>query len=102
MRALSPLAAVAFVVFISCSVPEMEQREPKISMASRLKETNALQLGSSAKPRTLREHREAHANRQPTPFQSYDDKMIGAIRKRWWKLLDVFPSRSRGHVVLEF
>src|SRR5687768_8467659 len=102
MRIWTPAAAVACVVLIGCSVPELEQRDPKITMAPWPKETNAVLLSSATKPRTLREAREARGDRLFTAFQAYDDKITGAINKRWMDLVDPLPRQPGGRVVLDF
>ena len=102
MLMLNLLAAVAFVVLIGCSVPELEQREPKITMAPWPKETNAVLPSSATKPRTVREAWEARGGRLSTPFQAYDDKITGAINKRWMALIEPLPRQPGGRVVLDF
>jgi len=102
MPTFRPAAALAFVVLIGCSAPELEQRETKITMAPWPKQTNTASLISSPKPRTLREAREARGN-WVTAFPAYDNKVTGGIRKRWWALTKALPQqRGEGRVVLDF
>jgi len=101
MPTFRPAAALAFVVLIGCSAPELEQRETKITMAPWPKQTNTASLISSPKPRTLRETREAGGN-WVTPFKAYDDKVTSGIRKRWWDLTKSLPRQPGGRVALEF
>ena len=101
MPTFRPAVALAFVILTGCSAPELEQRETKITMAPWPKQTNTVPLISSPKPRTLREAREARGN-WVTPFQPYDDKITGGIRKRWWDLTKSLPQKPGGRVVLNF
>lgn len=102
MLTLGRAASVVLLLLIGCSVPELEQREAKITMAPWPKETNVVSLSSSAKPLTLREAREARGKSNATPFSRYDDKVLGGIRRRWWDQSKTLPRRSGGEVILNF
>ena len=97
------VVAIALLLLMGCSAPELEHREPKIIMAPAPKETNAVR-----QPMTLDEARRTRARTSVTfdvrssPFGSYDAKMIETIEKRWSELTERIQMRSRGEVVVEF
>ena len=89
MRGLCPI--LALVLLLGCSVPELEEREVKITMAQTPKETN-----------------DAVRARMPgvTPkdslFREYDEKMSKRIEKRWLELTPLIQMRGVGQVVVDF
>jgi hypothetical protein len=102
MRMLIPAAALALILFIGCSAPELQEPEPKIAMAPWPKQTNVMPVSSWAIPRTLGEYRQVTGIQRRTPFQAYDDKVTGAIQKRWLDMVPLLPRQPGGRVVLDF
>ena len=86
MRALCP--ALVFLLCAGCSIPELEERDMKITMPHTTKETNAsvrVDTSGVAPKDTL-----------------YDAKMIGRIQKRWLELTPLIQLRGAGQVVVDF
>jgi len=91
MRFSCPAVIVVLLLFVSCSVPELEEREPKITMAHATKETNnpvRVDLRGVAP--------------EDSPFREYDAKMIGRIEKRWHELTPLIQMRGTGQVIVDF
>ena len=91
MRLLWPILAVVLVLLAGCSVPELEEREMKITMAQTPKETNGatrVRMPGVAPKESL--------------FREYDAKMIGRIEKRWLELTPLIQMRGAGQVVVDF
>jgi len=91
MRFLCPAAIVVLLLLVSCSVPELEEREMKIVVAEAPKETNdsvRVDLRGAAP--------------KDSSFREYDAKMIGRIKKRWLELTPLIQMRGTGQVVVDF
>jgi hypothetical protein len=89
-----PFSTLAFVIALGCSIPELKQPEPKITMAPWPKTTNTLrQTWLASQPRN---------HKLVIPFQKYDDKLTAVISKRWRELASALPSGPHGTVVADF
>ena|SRR5687767_9080514 len=89
MRVLCPALTVVLLLLASCSVPELDEREMKITMDQTPKgETNdaARVLMPGVAPKD----------------SVYDAKMIGRIKKRWLELTPLIQMRGAGQVVVDF
>ena len=89
MRGLRP--TLALVLLLGCSVPELEEREVKITMAQTPKETNdavRVRMPGVAPKDSL--------------FREYDEKMSKRIEKRWVELTPLIQMRGAGQVVVDF
>ena len=89
MRALCP--ALVFLLCAGCSIPELEERDMKITMAHATKETN----------NSVRVDMRGVAPKDSS-FREYDAKMIGRIEKRWLELTPLIQLRGAGQVVVDF
>jgi hypothetical protein len=92
MRNPFSVLALALMFLTSCSIPDVEHREPKITMAPAPPPT----------VRTLAEARMAQADFKGSPFPQYDARVTGTVRKRWEESLKTHNIQSSGKVVLEF
>jgi hypothetical protein len=91
MRALIPGAVLALVFLAGCSVPELQERETRITMAQTPQETNdAVRV------------RMPGVAPKDSVFRVYDAKMIGRIEKRWLELTPLIQMRGAGQVVVDF
>ena len=91
MRVPCPPLAVVLLLLAGCSVPELEEREIKITMAQPPKETND----------TERVRMPGVAPKDSV-FREYDAKMTGRIQKRWLELTPLIQMRGAGQVVVDF
>jgi hypothetical protein len=91
MRTLIPGAVLALMFLAGCSIPELEEREMKITMAPPPKETNdagRVRINGVAP--------------KDSAFREYDAKMISRIEKRWLELTPLIQMRGAGQVVVDF
>ena len=90
MHVACPALALVLLLLAGCSVPELDEREMKITMATPRETNDAVHVDSPA------------VAPKSSSFGEYDAKMIGRIERRWLELTPLIQMRGAGQVVVDF